>query len=122
VAAYELEVAEGTYVMLRLEPLAPVPTWMAAVDGFSAVVRTPAELSLMVLADAVPGDFAGAVEGGWRGLFVRGTLEFGLVGVLAELTGKLAEAGVGLLAVSTFDTDWLFVKEADLERARRALG
>ncbi len=48
---------------------------------------------------------------------VAGTIPFSVVGVLASLTAPLAEAGISVFAVSTFDTDYLLVKEADLEKA-----
>jgi len=117
----QLEVAMGDFAALRLDPGAAVPSWAFQGDGFSAVVRTATELSLLVRSSVVPTGFDGEVEPGWRGLFVRGKLEFGLVGILADLTACLAGEGVGILAVSTFDTDWLFVKAEELERARQAL-
>jgi hypothetical protein len=58
---------------------------------------------------------------GWRLLTVRGPLEFDLTGVMAALAGELAAAGVTLLAVSTYDTDHVLVKQADLDRAIKAL-
>jgi len=58
---------------------------------------------------------------GYRGLAVRGPLDFNLVGVLASLAGPLAAASVSIFAVSTFDTDYLFVRESDLDRAVAAL-
>ena len=48
-------------------------------------------------------------------------MDFSVVGVLASLTGPLAGAGIGLFALSTFDTDYLLVKEEDLDRAIEAL-
>jgi hypothetical protein len=58
---------------------------------------------------------------GYRGLVVRGPLDFNLVGILASLAGPLAAASISIFAVSTFDTDYLFVREGDLDRAVAAL-
>ena len=60
-------------------------------------------------------------EAGWRCLRVAGAMPFTLVGVLASLTTPVAAAGVGVFAFSTFDTDYLFVKEAELPAAVAAL-
>ena len=65
---------------------------------------------------------AGAsVDEGWRLLTVRGPLEFTLTGIMASLAGSLAAAGVPLYAISTYDTDHILVKGADLGRAVGAL-
>ena len=58
-----------------------------------------------------------ACERGWRCLLVAGTIHFSVVGVIASLTTPLAEAGISVFAISTFDTDYLLVKAEDLERA-----
>jgi len=55
-------------------------------------------------------------EQGWRCLRVAGTLDFSLVGVLASLLGPLADAGLSVFVVSTFDTDYLLVKQTDFQR------
>jgi len=60
-------------------------------------------------------------ETGWSLLQVLGPLEFSLVGVLASLTLPLAQAGVSIFALSTYDTDYLLVRRADLSRAGQAL-
>lgn len=60
-------------------------------------------------------------ETGWRALVVDGPIDFALTGVLASLTAPLARSGVPVFAVSTFDTDWLLVRAADLARAMTAL-
>ena len=112
--------ASGRYAISRLAPEAPIPEWFGAAQGFATVTRTPTELSLMCSEDVVPAS-ATPVERGWVGWSVRGQLDFGMVGVMAELSSALASAGVSLLATSTFDTDWLFVREPDRATAERAL-
>lgn len=109
----------------RLEPGAAVPAWALASRPVSVVARTPDELSLLVAERSVPPEEAREpglrVEGGWRAFMVRGPLPFDLVGIFASMTQPLAEAGLSIFALSTFDTDYLLVKSADLGHARRAL-
>lgn len=81
---------------------------------------TDGEKSLVCPTELVPAQTL-AREDGWRGMRVEGPLDFSLVGVLAALSGTLAKAQVGIFAISTFDTDYLFVKEPDLARALAAL-
>ena len=58
---------------------------------------------------------------GWRCIQVLGPLDFNLVGILAQLSAVLAEADISIFALSTYDTDYLLVKENNLNRARQAL-
>ena len=85
---------------------------------------TDGEKSLVCPEDCAPSD-AIARSDGWRAFRVAGTLDFSLVGILAGilagLSKTLADAGVGIFAISTFDTDYVFVKAADLPRALAAL-
>ncbi len=63
-----------------------------------------------------------AREDGWRGFYVdEGTLDFNLIGILADISGILARAKVGIFVVSTFNTDYIFVKQRQLETAVQAL-
>ncbi len=82
--------------------------------------RTDAEVSLVCPTERAP---AGALarEDGWRAFRVKGSMPFTLTGVLSRLTGLLAEAGVPVFAVSTFDTDYVLVKAECLSDARAAL-
>jgi hypothetical protein len=108
----------GTFAICKLPPDAPVPPWAMGGELFS-VTRTPDELSLVCRQEAVP---EGVVcERGWRCLRVAGSMPFTLVGVLAALTAPLAQAGVSVFALSTFDTDYLLVKDVEFERAVSAL-
>jgi hypothetical protein len=108
----------GTYAVCRLAPDEPLPEWATRGD-FITITRTGGELSVVCPEGAVPEGVRR--EAGWRCLGVVGTLDFSLVGVLASLVVPLAEAGVSVFAVSTFDTDYLLVRETDLGRATIAL-
>ncbi|MBL8795351.1 MAG: ACT domain-containing protein [Planctomycetia bacterium] len=84
-----------------------------------SITRTPDELSIVCEESLVPEGVT--CERSWRCLRVAGTMSFSMVGVLASLVQPLATAGVSAFAVSTFDTDYILVKETDLEKARQAL-
>jgi hypothetical protein len=102
----------------RLPADAPLPAW-AMTGPWSSITRTADELSIVCREREAPGDVI--AERGWRALKVAGPLDFGLTGVLAALAGPLAEAGVSLFAVSTYDTDYVLVKADRLAEAVRAL-
>ena len=102
----------------RLEPAAAVPAW-ATTGAFHAVVRTPGELSIVCDAAAVPAGVR--AEKGWRCFTLHGPVPFDETGVLSALAVPLAEAGVGIFVVSTFDTDYLLVAGRNLDAARSAL-
>jgi hypothetical protein len=112
-----LDVA-GRFAVCKLPPDSAVPMWATAGDVFS-VTRTGDELSVVCRQELVP---AGAhAEAGWRCLRVAGAMPFTLVGVLASLTAPIARAGVGVFALSTFDTDYLLVKAERFSEAVAAL-
>jgi hypothetical protein len=86
---------------------------------FFSVTRTPAELSAVCDVGALPSGVK--AEGPWLMLAVRGPLDFNMTGVLAGLATPLANAGISIFAVSTYDTDYVLVRNDDLDRAVRAL-
>ena len=81
---------------------------------------TDGEKSLVCPTALVPASTV-ARSDGWRAFRVAGTLDFSLVGVLAALSKTLADADVGLFAISTFDTDYILTKADDFDRALAAL-
>jgi len=87
--------------------------------GLLSVTRTPDEISIVCAEVGAP---AGAqIEHGWRALVVAGPLDFALTGVLASFAGPLAEAGVSIFALSTFETDYVLVRADALADAVAAL-
>lgn len=102
----------------RLPPDAALPVW-AAGAGFVSITRTVEELSITVAQDRVPGDVVAV--GPWRALKVQGPLDFALTGILAALTAPLANAGISLFAIATYDTDYILVRAETLDATINAL-
>jgi hypothetical protein len=84
------------------------------------LTRTEEELSLVCPTRDTPANTL-AREDGWRGLRVRGVLDFALVGILARISAILAAHNIGIFAVSTYNTDYVLVKAGDFDRAMDAL-
>ncbi len=103
----------------QLDASSTTPDW-ATCGSFYSITRTPDELSIVCAEAQVPGDVK--PEGGWRAFKVEGTLDFALTGVLESIARPLADAKVSIFAVSTFNTDYVLVKEESVERAIQALG
>ena len=104
----------GRIAVLRLSPQAPVPPAGDAAPGpLDAVIRTPEETTLVRSWEdpAVAASPDLERSGPYLAWSVPGKLDFELVGVLLELIRPLREAGVPVLAISTFDTDWILVDE-----------
>lgn len=96
-----------------------MPAW-ADGGGFAAITRTNDELSLIRPSLLVPAGIT--TEAGWRLFKFAGPFAFGETGILASVLAPLAAARVGILATSTFDTDYLLVKSVQLDAAVAALG
>lgn len=89
-------------------------------DDFVFVGKTDEELSLVCRADSVP---VGALEreDGFCGFRITGVLDFSLIGILSKISAVLAENKIGIFVVSTFNTDYIFVKAEKLDDAVSAL-
>jgi hypothetical protein len=107
-----------TFAVCRLDVNAAIPTWATA-SSFFSITRTAEELSIVCLQLCVPDGIR--CEQDWRCIKLAGPIPFTTVGVLVSLVQPLAEAGISVFAVSTFDTDYLLVKAADLRRTIDAL-
>jgi uncharacterized protein len=114
-----LSVLPGEFAICRLEPRAAIPGWASAAGFFIAITRTEDELSIVCSETKVPGDVKS--DRGWRCLKVEGPLDLSLTGILASLLRPLAEARINIFAISTYDTDYVLVKEEKLAQAKEAL-
>jgi hypothetical protein len=114
----KLHTLDELYAIVRLEPDAELPEWVHGGHFWSAT-RSESELSIVCCEEDVPTD--ASAERGWCALELAGPLDFSLTGVVAALVTPLAEAEVPIFVISTFETDYLFVRERDLERSVDAL-
>lgn len=104
----------GDFAVCRLGPDSEIPQW-AVRSSFCSVTKTPEELSIVCPQD----DVAEGVkaERDWKMLKVEGPLEFSLIGILSSLAFILAQAEISIFVISTYDTDYIMVKQNSLEKA-----
>ena len=91
-----------------------------ALSGLFFIGSTDNELSLVCETDRTPANTT-AREDGWRAMRIVGTLDFSLTGILSKIATVLADASIGIFAVSTYDTDYILVKAENLGPAVEAL-
>jgi uncharacterized protein len=96
----------GHYAVCRLSPDSPLPAW--ASGPFVNITLTDDELAVICPAERVPAGVR--AERDWRVLKLVGPFPFSAVGVLASITTPLARAGISLLSIATYDTDYFLVK------------
>ena len=119
----KLSLLPPTFAICRLDPLDAIPVW-ALTGSFFTITRTDEELSIVceeAVIDPEHGMTHIKIEPGWRCLKLNGPIPFETIGVIASLTKALADAGLSVSPIATYDTDYLFVKEDRVPNAIRAL-
>jgi hypothetical protein len=114
---YDLLLLDDRLAICKFAPDAPLPAWLPG--GFVSVTRTQEELSIVCCEAAIPMDVP--CEKTWRVFQIQGPLDFSLTGVLVAVAKPLAEAGVSIFAISTFNTDYVLVRAEDVEQSVAAL-
>lgn len=104
----------GQYSIVQYPPECEIPTWIQG-DDFFAFVRTGDELSIVCESRLVPNGLRS--DQCWRILKVDEILDFSLVGILAHISTILASVGVSIFVLSTYNTDYVFIKNEQLEKA-----
>jgi hypothetical protein len=102
-----LKILPDRMAVCRFEPSAPLPDWIDK-PGFYSITRTAEELSVVCSQERVP--LEAESETGWRCFQLSGSFDFSEIGIIFSLTQPLAENGVSVFVISTFDTDYLMVK------------
>jgi hypothetical protein len=115
---HSLEILPERMAVCRFEPAATLPDWIGEA-GFYSIIRTDEELTIVCPEARV--EQTTTSETGWRCFKVQGLLDFSETGIIFSVTRPLAENGVSVFAISTFDTDYFMVKEEDLAKAIDAL-
>jgi len=93
---------------------------LPAEKEFWFAARTDGEISLVCKTSDCPSDTL-EKDDGWKGFRIEGVLDFSLIGILSKISSILAENKIGIFAVSTYNTDYIFVKEENFEKAMQVL-
>lgn len=112
----ELKKLEYKLTVCKVADLTAIDT---AAD-FYFIGRTDEELSLVCRTEDTPVKTTER-DDGWRGFRISGVLDFSLIGILSKISGILAEHRIGIFAMSTYNTDYILVKEENYERALEVL-
>jgi uncharacterized protein len=103
-----LVLSKHAVAVVRLPAGTPAPDW-AVGKPLVSVTFTARETSVICPTASLPDELPGPVEGPLVAATVQGQLDFSQVGVLVSLLKPLADGGIPVLTVSTFDTDWVLV-------------
>ena len=112
----ELKILEYDLSVCKVASLADV----AISSDFFFIGKTDEEISLVCKTGDVP-EKTVKRDDGWKAFRIQGELDFSLIGILSRISGILAENGIGIFAVSTYNTDYILVKEENFDRAMRVL-
>lgn len=110
----KLEILDPLFWIVRLEKNSIIPEWISN-EVFFSITKTAEELSVVCLQDKVPDGIT--CERGWKAIKVAAILDFSLVGIISRISKTLAEGGISIFVISTYDTDYILVRNRDIENA-----
>lgn len=113
-----MKLLKDKFAVCRLSNNELIPQW-AKESNFFSITKTPDELSIVCSQDRVPNGIQ--CEKDWMALKVEGPLDFSLIGILSSISTILAEEGISIFAISTYDTDYILVKDKEVDKAIDAL-
>lgn len=112
----ELKTIPYSFTVCKLMSVGDLPSGI----DFCFTAKTDEEISLVCKTEDVP-EKTLVRDDGWKGFRIEGVLDFSLIGILSKISAILAENKVGIFAVSTYNTDYIFVKEENFDKAINAL-
>jgi len=107
------------YSIYRFRRGAILPDWVYSSEFYS-ITQTTDELSVIATQSEIILDNA-VINNDWRILKIAGPLDFSLIGIIADVSGIFKEKRISICAISTFDTDYIMIKEKDLIQGLEAL-
>lgn len=113
-----MKLLEESFAVCKLETGEAIPSW-AGSGSFFSITRTAEELSVVCPQKNVPAGVK--CEPGWRILKIEGPLDFSLIGILSSISSVLAGSGISIFAISTYDTDYILVKDEKISEAMDVL-
>ena len=112
--ALTLKLLSEKYGVCRLDVWEGIPEW-ADKGEFYSITKTSDELSIVCRESNIPNNIKR--EGDWRILKVEGPLDFSLIGILSSISTLLAKEKISVFVISTYDTDYILIKEKEISKA-----
>ena len=109
----QLSLLDEIYGICVFENDTPIPEWAAAAS-FCSIIRTQKELTIVCPQNTIDSDCE--YDADWRCFRVDGSFDFNQIGVISSLAAPLAQAGISIFVVSSFDTDYILVKGENVEQ------
>lgn len=110
---------DGLFGICKLKKNEDFPEWAVSKDSMYSITETYTEISVLCPQERIP-IFIEA-EKGWKALKIEGPLDFSMTGVLSSIVKPLADAKISIFTISTYETDYIFVKQKDYENAVKIL-
>ncbi len=114
-----LEVLNYLYAIYRFDTNAQLPEWIYQSEFYS-ITKTSDEISVVTSQQIIAPNNV-KCSGMWRVIKIIGPLDFSLVGIIADIAGILKQEQISIFTISTYDTDYILVKENNLNKAVKAL-
>jgi len=115
----DLVILKKKFAICQLSPKDSIPD-PSKLGDFWSITKTEDEISIIVSEKIIlQGNCK--TEKGWRAIKIIGPLYFSLTGIIATLSTVLAKAGISIFAFSTYNTDYVLVKEKNLEQSKAVL-
>lgn len=129
----KIKLLDGKFAVCRLNNKSKIPTWINT-EKFYSITKTEDELSLVCEVSSIPKEYLDSsilntniedsteidaimIELGWEILKIVGPLDFSLIGILSKISTLLADNGISIFAISTYDTDYILIKEDSIDKA-----
>ena len=114
-----LSILPETMGICHFDKKSPFPEWALKEERFVCFTRTRNELSIICPEDIIPGGVL--FEKGWKAFKLESIGDIYSVGIIASLAKPLAESGISIFNISTYETNYLLLEEKNLEKAREIL-
>ncbi|EUJ46646.1 ACT domain-containing protein [Paenilisteria rocourtiae] len=118
----QLRLDKTNYTIAKFPPNFPVPIWFqASIATFKSITYTDEECSIIIPTESLETEKSESIESDWFLLKIEGILDFSLTGILHKVATPLAEKEISIFAVSTYNTDYILMKQSNLTEATQAL-
>ena len=118
-AKLDLVILKKKFAICQLSPNDSIPD-PSKLGDFWSITKTDEEISIIIPENLIQANWNKS-EKGWRAIKIIGPLYFSLTGIIANLSTVLAKAGISIFAFSTYNTDYILVKEKNLEQSKEVL-